>query len=174
MTPLLFLLVVLVSANAARRRLELPPDRTVVALGAGLALAGHGLLALAADPLLDELDVSAPNARIAAGFVVAVGAIVDLARRPDPDGPALTGRAAAVVPVAFPLLLRPDLGALAVSGGADPGVGWTVLALALAMASVVAAHRLLPESVANPLAHLVGVAAIGAGFLTVLDGVFDV
>ena len=174
MTPLLFLVVVLIASNAARRRLELPSDRLIVTLGAGLALAGHGLLALVADPLLDGLDVSAPNARIAAGFVVVVGAIVDLARRPDPDGPALAGRGAAVVPVAFPLLLRPDLGALAISGGADPGVGWAVLVLAVAMAVVVAAHRWLPTAVATPLARLLGVAAVGAGIATVLDGVFDV
>lgn len=174
MTPALLIIVFIVVANAARRRLELPADPWTVMVGAGIAAAGYIVLALVGEPLLDGLDISAPNARIAAGFVVVVAAIVDLVRRPDPDGPSLGGRGAALVPVAFPILLRPDLGALALSGGADPGIGWAALATIVGAVSIVAAHRYLPVRAAAIGGRLLGVCAVGLGIVTILDGVFAV
>jgi small neutral amino acid transporter SnatA (MarC family) len=103
-----------------------------VALAAGTVLASLG------SPLLDALDVSPASFRLAAGIVLAVeGSRTLVWPRPGTE-PELPGLAAALVPVAFPLLLQPGVVALALAAGGDD-VGWSgVAALAVALALVVA------------------------------------
>jgi hypothetical protein len=66
----------------------------------------------------------------------------DLVRRPPRRGAAMPGREAALVPVAFPVLLRPEVALVALALGADHGVALTALGAALAMGVVVGWHAL--------------------------------
>jgi hypothetical protein len=70
--------------------------------------------------------------RVAAGLVL-VGAVVrDVVRRPPDPDPALAGWGAAIVPVAVPFVVRPEIGVLAISVGAVEGT-WVVLAASAAL-----------------------------------------
>jgi hypothetical protein len=111
---------------------------------------GVVVLAWLSEPLLDVLDVSAPNWRIAAGFVLVAGAIVDLARRR-----------------VEPLLFRPELGALALQTGRDHGVLATAFAAAIGLLTIVVwRHR------STTVGRAVALVQIGLAILLVLDGVF--
>lgn len=120
--------------------------------GASPTITWLGVVALAwiSGPLLDALDVSAPNWRIAAGFVLVAGAIVDLAGRR-----------------VEPLLFRPELGAVALQTGADHGV------LATALAGAVGLLTLVVWRHSNTMVgRAVALVQIGLAILLVLDGVF--
>ncbi len=132
--------------NAPLRRVAVRKER------ASPSIAWLGVVALAwlSGPLLDALDVSAPNWRIAAGFVLVAGAIVDLAGRS-----------------VEPLLFRPELGAIALQTGADHGVLAAAFAGAIGMLTLVVwRHR--NAMVGRALALV----QIGLAILLVLDGVF--
>jgi small neutral amino acid transporter SnatA (MarC family) len=132
-----------VAMNAPRRRAALSvDDSATVAAGAALTFVALVATALLATPVLDALDVSAPNLRIGVGLVLAVVAVHDLLWRPPGAGAALPGRRAAIVPVFFPVLLRPDVVMVAWALGADHGVVVTGLAALLALGAVVGWHRL--------------------------------
>jgi hypothetical protein len=132
--------------NAPLRR------RGVRQAGASPFIAWLGVVALAlfSEPLLDQLDVSAANWRIAAGLVLVAGAIVDLAGRS-----------------VEPLLFRPELGMLAVQTGRDHGVWATAFAAAIGLLTLVVwrrAHKHVGRAVA--------LVQVGLAVLLVLDGVF--
>lgn len=137
------------------------------------------VVAATGDPLLDGLDVSEPSFRIAAGIVAAVAGAVDMFRRPPAPEPALSGRRAALVPVAIPLVARPALLVLALGAGADSGV----LVSAAAMAGAVALFALLAATTpiegprGRALRWAVRVLAAGllaCGVILAVDGVLDV
>ena len=141
----------------------------------GLALV---VVALLGGPLLDALDVSDPAMRIAAGAVVAVAGLVDLARRPPSSEPALDGWRAALVPVAVPLVVRPALVLAAIGADADRGL-WLVAGALVAGLAAMSALTLVPTAGVGPrvgrwLAAVVGALAAAAGVLLVIDGVLAV
>src|SRR5690606_17241837 len=130
----LALVALVLSCNAPRRRAALSTNDTrAVGLGAACMVAVVVALAAVAKPLLDALDVSAPNLRIGTGLVLAVVAAHDVVRRPPPSGAALPGIGAAMVPVLFPVLLRPEVALLAIAIGADHGVVFAALSGVVAM-----------------------------------------
>jgi small neutral amino acid transporter SnatA (MarC family) len=187
MNTVLALVALLAASNPPRRRDALSTDDTVaVAIGAALAAAFLTGLAAVASPLIDALDVSAPNLRIAAGFALAIVAAHDLVRRLPPAGAALAGRRAALVPVFFPVLARPEVALLALSVGADHGVALTAASAVLAMAAVVGWHALLTprtgidgtsavtRRVEQGVAALVAGAATALGIAIIADGVFSI
>jgi hypothetical protein len=111
-----------------------------------------GVIALAwlSEPLLERLDVSAPNWRIAAGIVLVAGALVDVAGRS-----------------VEPLLFRPELGMLAIQTGRDHGVWATAFAAAIGLATLaVWRHK------STAVGRAVALAQVGLAVLLVLDGVF--
>lgn len=110
------------------------------ALAAGCLLVfALGAVAVAAAPaLLDGLDVSPETFRLAAGFVMAVAAGWVLWFPHRAGEPELAGLAAAVVPVAFPLLIGPELFVLTISTGADESAVSVLGALALALTATFA------------------------------------
>lgn len=120
--------------------------------GASPTITWFGVIALAwfSAPLLDWLDVSAPNWRIAAGFVLVAGAIIDLVGRR-----------------VEPLLFRPEIGALALQTGRDHGVPATAFAAAIGLVTLAVWRR----RSAN-VGRAVALAQIGLAILLVLDGVF--
>ena len=170
------------TVNPVRAQAVLPAvdRRAVAATGAAVALAVVVLLALAAESLLDAADVAAPTLRMGLGVVLLLqGAAAAVARLPRPE-PALAGRRAALVPVAFPVLLTPGLGVLAVAGAVDRGgsVAVIVLAGALLLAPALAAAVPRPGPVARrvggAVARLLAGALVVAGVALVMDGLFDI
>ena len=183
MNAALAIVALVLASNPPRRRSALSTDDTAtVALGALLAAALFVAVAAAAMPLADALDISRPNLRIAAGAVLAVVSIHDLVwRRPRP-GAALPGRRAALVPVFFPVLARPEVALLAMSVGADHGVLFTALAAGLSMAAVVAWHALATPRDEQPVfarveggvARVDAAVALAAAVAITGDGVFAI
>jgi hypothetical protein len=177
----LFLLVVaaLAAVSAPRALTALPGDgRTRAAVeGALVTLAVTAGLAALAGPLADAVDLASPTVRMAAGAVLAAqGIAATVLSLPKPE-PRLAGRGAALVPVAFPTLLTPALGLLAVSASLDHSAAVAIAVLAGALATVpllaVAAPR-SPERARRGVAALFGAALAVAGIALVFDGIFDI
>jgi small neutral amino acid transporter SnatA (MarC family) len=177
------LAALVVAMNPPRRRAALSvDDSTTVALGGALTLVALVIVAVIATPLLDALDVSAANLRIGVGLVLAVVAVHDLVWRPPGAGAALRGRRAAVVPVFFPVLLRPDVAMVAWALGADHGVAVTAFGALVASGAVVAWHRLATPRAGRLAFRRVerGLGALGSAIAAVLaiaiaaDGVFAI
>lgn len=140
MSLLLLVVVMVAVVNPFRVRLGLPDAAGpgVVALGAGFAVAGVGLLAVGADPVLRALQISPETYLIAAGVVAILAAGRTLFFPVPFPEPALAGWKAALWPIAFPALLTPEVIALALGLPGQRGAGTTTLAAAGAVALVVA------------------------------------
>lgn len=149
-------------------------DRAVVAVGGLIALGSMLLVAALSGPMLDWLEITTPTARIGAGLaVVLVGARAVLDRRPRPE-PSLPGRRAALVPVAFPVLVDPGITLLTVAVASERGVA---PAVAIAALAIVAGLAIGLASTASPkllpVARVsVGALAVAAGVAVTISGVF--
>lgn len=151
-------------------------DRPVIAAFGGLIALGSMLLvAVLSASVLDALDITTPTARIAAGISVAlVGARAVLREPPRPE-PALPGRRAALVPVAFPVLIDPGITLLTVAVADDRGVVLAVAVAAVALTTALMIGLLVTAAPTwLPAAHtLVGAIAVAAGVAVTVAGVFD-
>ena len=157
-------------------------ERAGVAAAGGLV--GSAVIVLAAavsGALLRALDVSPPAVRLAVGVVAAVAGIVRMVgfARTSPPVEGAAGWAAALVPVAVPLVASPALVLLGLSAGADLGVLFVVgcLVVGVAVTTVLAAVR--PErgpgrTVLRWAAAVLAAAAVVAGVLLIIDAAFDV
>jgi small neutral amino acid transporter SnatA (MarC family) len=130
-------LLFIAAANPPRRRAELPRNAAVVAAGAGLTLVALLGLGAAGDTILDTLDISAPTLRVAVGIVLLVRGVIDLFTFPPDAGEEGTGWRAAIAPVFFPVLFRPEIALVAVSVAVDGGLGQMALGASVAMLLVV-------------------------------------
>lgn len=150
-------------------------DRMVAAIGGVIALAALLVVAALSGPVLDWLEITTPTARIGAGMaVILVGARALVLRPPEPD-PALPGRRAALVPVAFPVLVDPGLVlltlAVANERGVAPGLGVAAVAIVVGVTiGLASAGRPVVLRIANAL---VGGIAVAAGVAVTISGVFD-
>lgn len=178
----LFVVAALCAVNAPRVRTVLAPTpeaTAVAALGAAISAAVLALFAVLADPLLDLVHISSPSFRIATGLLLlATGILAFGGPGPTPD-PALPGRRAALVPVAFPTLLTPGVAALTVSGSVDHSAPCAFVVAAVALATLPLLVATAPESpvrrrvldgLARVLAGVLVIAALGL----LMDGVFDI
>jgi small neutral amino acid transporter SnatA (MarC family) len=143
-------------------------ERTVATGGLVLVAAG---LAVAATPLLDALDISAPTMEVGAGLVLAVWSAGLLLRWDDERPPSAV--AGGLVPLLFPILLTPVVGVTVLAVAARNGWWLPVLATAVGVAPVA-----LPEA-GRPLARRRWrqlSAAIGAvvGVVMTVDGALAV
>lgn len=182
MSLLLFVAAAVAAVNAPRASIALPSrDRTRVALvGAGASLAVLALLAIVAAPLSDALELTRPTLRIGAGAVAALQGIVTIATRPPGAQPALAGLAGALVPVAFPVLLTPGLGLLAIAGTLDHSAPVSIGMLALALSSLPALAALGPgpghlaaDRVRRGLGEAFAAILLVTGLGLVWNGTFD-
>lgn len=180
MSLALLALAALCVVNPARARAALPREETVLvgALGAALAWLALVPLVALADAALDAAQVAASTLRMAVGVVLVLQggwAMVTPAPRAEP---ALAGRRAAVVPVAFPVLLTPGLGLLAVAGALDRrgAVALAVMAGALAVVPLVACIRAsaLSPRVLDGLGRVTAAVLVVSGLGLVMNGVFDI
>jgi small neutral amino acid transporter SnatA (MarC family) len=156
--------------------------RSVAVVGAAVAAAVGVVLVAVHDPILDALSVSEPTFRLGAGLVIAAMGLRALLLAPDPWGDGLAGgRLAALVPVAFPVLIAPEMAVTAVDMGADEGTGIAVagVLVALALAAALGSWPRLaddrpPPPWLVPLGRLLGAGAVVFGVARVVSGVFDV
>jgi small neutral amino acid transporter SnatA (MarC family) len=156
--------------------------RAVAVTAAAVAAAAGIVLAAVHEPILDLLSVSAPTFRIGAGLVITVLGLRSLLLAPEPwtEGVA-GGRLAVLVPIAFPVLITPELAVAAVSFGADEGTATTVggVVLALGLVAIVGSWRRLAEDGPRPawlvpLGRLLGAGAVVVGVARLVSGIFDV
>lgn len=174
-----FLLLALVtSVNPCRLRLVLPERREAIALGALIALGSGAAVAAVGAAFLDALDITPETFRLASAVVLALeGARALVLARPARE-PELGGLGAALVPVAFPLLLTPGVVMLALTAGGDDIVGWAVGALGVAYALVLLSTFIPRSTRADALlaagARLLGAAEIAAGIALAVDSLHDV
>jgi small neutral amino acid transporter SnatA (MarC family) len=166
------------AVNPCRVGLALPERRAVVALGALLALGTAAAVAAVGGAFLDVLDISPESFRLAAAVVLALeGARALVLPRPGAE-PELSGLGAALVPVAFPLLLTPGVVALSLAAGGDEIAAEAAGALALAFGSVLAASLVPRGDRADALlaagGRLLGAAEIAAGIALAVDALRDV
>ena len=170
-------IAVLAATNPPRvwSALPLGPDRRRAAMvAAGVTLAVAAVLAALATGLLDLLDVSASTFRVGAGLVIAVVGAHDLAAGAPKPEPSLGGWRAGFVPLAFPLLVNPALGAGALMAGADHGVATPIVA-ALAGVAILVVLSMTAEHarVLRGAGRFVGAALIILGIALAVDGVFS-
>jgi small neutral amino acid transporter SnatA (MarC family) len=166
------------AVNPCRTRLALPGSRAALVLGSLVALAAGAALAVAGDVLLEALDVSPESFRLAAGLVLTLEGLRALVLPRPAEEPELPGLGAALVPVAFPLLLQPGVVVLALAAGADGVVGEGIGALAVALL-LVGLARLVPlgargEGLFAAGARILGALEIVAGAALAVDAIRDV
>jgi small neutral amino acid transporter SnatA (MarC family) len=146
MSTALLVITFVAAVNPARIHSALPAGTgrarvAVTALGAALVLVAVVGLAAVAASLLDALDIDEASFRIAAGLVLLVAGGRDLLTQAPAAEPALAGWRAALVPVAIPLLFRPEIAVLAIAAGADDGLAATAVAAAFGFALTVVSAR---------------------------------
>jgi small neutral amino acid transporter SnatA (MarC family) len=185
-SALLWAAALLLALNPARAAAAIPrtgrPHREVIALaGLGGAIGGVGVCIAAAvgDPLLDALDVSEPSFRLAAGIVALITGAADLIRPPPPSEPALSGRKAALIPVAIPLVARPALLVMALGAGADRSVLVAVAAMAAGVALLAGLTAWCPADGPGGGAlawarRLLAAGLLACGVLLAIDGILAV
>jgi small neutral amino acid transporter SnatA (MarC family) len=178
--------VLVLALNPSRAAFGVP--RAGRAPGSAVAVAAGGgaigalavcAVAIAADPLLEALDVSDPSFRTAAGIVAAVAGAADLFRGPPRPEPALSGWRAALVPVAIPVVASPALLVVAFGAGADHGVLVSTGAMAAGVALLVGLVAWSPIEgpggrVLKWTGRLLAAALIAGGVILTIDGVLDV
>lgn len=170
------------AVNAPRRRAACSIDdrpraeRRELAVAAGsLLVASCLVVALVADRLLGWLDVSAPNARIAAGMVVGLAGAADLLTRVPRAGAAPPGRRAAYAPMWFPVLWRPEVGFATLTLAEDHGVWPALLAAAVAAGTVVAVLARPPAPATDgALGRVLSALQVGAAVTLLVHGVLTV
>ena len=178
MTFWFLLLAFAASSNPCRFRLAFSGRPEIVVLGSLAALGIGAALCLSGDAVLDALAISPESFRLAAALVLTVeGVRALLAGSPRP-APALPGLRAALVPVAFPLLLQPGVVVLALAAGGDDVAGTAIGALAVALLAVVGASLLAGGQRADALllagGRLLGALEIVAGAALAVDAIRDV
>ncbi len=140
----------------------------------GVTLAVAAVLAAFASGLLDLLHVSTSTFRVGAGLVIAVVGVHDLAAGAPKPEPALAGWRAGFVPLAFPLLVNPALGAAALMGGADHGVATPAVATFVGAAILVVLSTTTEHGrVMRGAGRFVGAALVILGIALAVDGVFS-
>ncbi len=170
-------LAVMAAVNPPRRRAALLTRTGPAIAVSGAVIAWLALVVAAAvsRPLLDALSVSPPNIQIAAGLVLLVRAMVDVALPPGRESARLTGWWHAVVPVAFPLLIRPEVALLALSAGAALGVARTAAIAAPAyLAAVVVLALWRGERTARAVGVVLSITGVAVAVDLVIDGVLAV
>jgi len=184
MSDLLLLVAFVAAVNPPRSRLALPdqgagrPRPLVVVIGSVGAVAVIAGLAGASAPVLDAVEVTPETFRIAAGLVaVLAGGWAFVFPLPTSEPP-LRGWRAGIWPVAYPLILAPEVLLLAIAGGTQNGaVGTTAAAVsaiaALGLLGLVPDRGTAPRVLAAAGRVLAGLLVV-VGIFLMIDGIRDV
>ena len=145
-----------------------PPQRLVVAAA---TVAATMLASVVATPLLDALDISAPNLQIGAGVVLAIFSLLAVVRWDDSPAPGAV--AGGLVPLLFPIVLTPAVGVVVLAVAARNGV-LVPVAVAVGGAAVLGwsgSERLVGRRPVRMLSATVGIVV---GVALIVDGAFAV
>jgi len=145
-----------------------------LAVGSVVAASIVVLLGSAANAILEFLDITDETWRIAAGVIAVLAGARHLALRAASPLPPLIAPAHALAPVAFPLLLGPEVVVLALLYGATEPLGRLITASFLAFAAVIAWGRADDGPVNRGIVRLVAALLIAAGIALVVAGIRDV
>jgi len=184
MSEWLVAIAVIAGTNPARLAPALPRgdrDRServlVTAFGSVIAAVVLAVLVAAGGSVAGWLEVSAPTFAVAAGLVLVLAAIGQAVRAPHAE-PSRPGRGAALVPVAVPFVLRPEVGLLCLAAGAGSAeVGAMIGLIGAVLGTVVGAWVDADGTtlrVTAWTARLLEVAAVAAGIAITVDGVVAV
>ena len=151
MADLLRVVVILVAvANPARAAVAARPrdcGARLLTVHVGIAAVVVALLtwlvAAASGPILDFLDISPESFRVGAGIVIAVGGIRAATVRPAVWDDLEPRWYTFALPLAFPVLLAPELVAAGLSLGADDGAGPVLAGAAVGLALCVLGHAVV-------------------------------
>lgn len=157
----------------------LTPSTTARQRTVGIAIAATVAVVVAAavDPIIDAGDISPETLRIGVGLVVAAVGVVRLMVGAGQPYEEVTTSATAVVPVAFPVALTPELVAWSASRGADAlvptlvGVAVSVGVAALAVRLDVSGAR---RRLGDAWVRLTAAGLTTLGVVLVIDGIRSV
>ena len=144
--------------------------RQAIALAVAVTVGAVAALTALRSPILDLLNVSGSSSRIAAGVAVLVVGLRDLFSQPPTPEPALKGRLAGIVPLAFPAIFSPALAILAISAAAERGSG-TALGIIGAAILVIGLSVAIGVRATYWRAATVGSGGVVLGMLLTLNGV---
>ncbi len=179
MTLLLLFLAAVTALNPVRAAAVVPAEsdvrREAVAIGVAVVVMLVVGTAVLSGPVLGWLSVTGASSRIAAGVALVVTSLRDVFAPAAVMEPALPGRRAGLIPLAFPTLFTPAVAMLALSAGHERGVLLASVGLlpAVVIAGVVA-FWLGPDPPRRPLISAVGLAGVAVGALMTLDGVYAI
>ena len=166
--------------NAPRIRPALPEagDRriAVTAAGATLVFVLGASATLWAEAGLEALDISPETWRIATGAIAVVAGVWVLGLPLQREEKGLEGPAAALAPVAFPLILTPELAAfLVLFGATEPAATWLpVLAVALLTVAAAAVPSVVRRGLWAGTSRLMGGLLIVVAIAQIVEGIRDV
>ena len=143
-------------------------QRLVIAGGALIVAVG---LAALSTPMLEALDISAPNMQIGAGIVLGVYSLVALVTWDDAPTPTAAYRG--LVPLLFPIVLTPALGVVVIAAAARNGMLVPTLAAAAGSALLAwpATSRVIGR---RPVRMLSGAIGVVVAVAMIVDGAFAV
>ena len=172
------LLAFATSLNACRLRRAFPTGPATLALGSLLAMGAGTALALSGRAVLGALDISPESFRLAAALVLTLEGARALLFEPPTITSALPGLRAALVPVAFPLLLQPGVVVLALAAGGDDvsarALGALVVALLLVIGTGLLPRGPRAEVLLAGGGRLFGALEIVVGVALAVDALRDV
>ena len=169
-------LLVVTTVSPAIVALRLPgiARATLVAGLAAAALMGT-LLVVIADPLASVADVEPESLRIAAGLVLGVTGLARLAIPVGRREEDFSGRTGWLVPVAYPVVVGPELvlAMLAVGAGDEPWSGLAGLAVGLVLAGVatLAGAATVPAPVWRATARMTAAVQVLLAVGLTIDGI---
>lgn len=179
MTGWFVLVAYLAAVNPPRIRPHLAAssdraDPRQLLLGAVTVVAAGLLMVVAADGILDMLDISDETWRLAAGVVCLLVGMRALLVPGLGEMPAADGRG--LIPIAFPLLLTPQLASLAILFGATESIatawGWLVVGVAIGAAAGWLQNR--RPALWLALASILAAVLIVVGTALIIAGIRDV
>lgn len=181
MNGMLALVAWLAVVNPPRTRIGLPErdgQARMEIAGPGVILGVLVLVVIAGlgEPLLDALEVSPEMFRIAAAFVLVIGAAWMVFVPVPPEEPVLSGLGGAVWPVAYPRVVTPEAIALAITTGASDGLEVGAIAAAGAVLLILGAVRLGPlgQRVFTWIGRLFALAVVVVAVWLAIQGIREV
>lgn len=175
-----FVLVsMVVAVNPARVAVQLratsPRDRAKpLGPGALVAAAAVVVLGLVGESLLDALEITDETWRIAAGAIAVLSGARHLAIRPATAIPEVSTSAHALVPIAFPVLLVPEIVTLAVLYGTTESFGRLAVGAVIGFGAAALWGRAEDGTVTRGMARLLAAVLVIAGIALLVAGIRDV
>ncbi len=161
---------VLLSGFRLRSLVGGAPGRRIFGIGAGIGALVALLLLVLGRPLIDFLEVSPPTFWVASGIVMTAFGLLAVVRGPGKPWELGNGFRAALVPVAFPVLITPALVMHALASGLDASAGMLLGVAAAAVVAGLVGISGLPRRVLAALVRVEGALVVLLGVVWLVEG----